>query len=148
MRRMPGPDGCRRSHQASDRRDCYGAHPRRRRQVCHSFRHFRSRRCSRRHGLQNRRRCHGITAFQLDIKVEGINKQIMKAAVAQAKQGLCIFCKRCWKSAPNPKSIFQPTHRTSKLYRSSRARSALLIGPGGQTNPRDYRRDRRTDRHR
>ncbi len=30
---------------------------------------------------------HGVTALQMDIKIEGINKEIMEVALAQAKEG-------------------------------------------------------------
>lgn len=75
---------------------------------------------------------HGITAFQLDIKVEGISTKIMKAALAQAKQGrnhiLGKMLEICPKSSENLSS-FAPRIETLKVKPS---KIATLIGPGGK----------------
>src|ERR1700722_11841240 len=46
---------------------------------------------------------HGITAFQLDIKVEGINKHIMQAALLQAKQGRLLILNKMIEICPKAK---------------------------------------------
>src|ERR1700722_8123701 len=46
---------------------------------------------------------HGITAFQLDIKIEGINKQIMQVALAQAKQGRLLILNKMIEICPKAK---------------------------------------------
>ena len=44
----------------------------------------------------------GITAIQMDIKIDGINKEIFQQALAQAKKGRASSWARCWNASPNP----------------------------------------------
>ncbi len=74
----------------------------------------------------------GITAFQLDIKIEGINKQIMKAAVAQAKQGLVHILQKMLEVCPKSKehlSNYAPHIETVQIKPS---KIGIVIGPGGK----------------
>lgn len=74
----------------------------------------------------------GITAFQLDIKVEGINKQIMKAALAQAKQGRIHILQKMLEVCPKPKeqlSAYAPHIETIQIKPS---KIGIVIGPGGK----------------
>jgi polyribonucleotide nucleotidyltransferase len=75
---------------------------------------------------------HGISAFQLDIKVEGITKQIMQAALAQAKQGRLHILSKMLEICPKPKeqlSSFAPRIETIKIKPS---KIGALIGPAGK----------------
>ncbi len=74
----------------------------------------------------------GITAFQLDIKIEGINKQIMKAALAQAKQGRIHILQKMLEICPKPKeqlSSYAPHIETVQIKPS---KIGTVIGPGGK----------------
>lgn len=75
---------------------------------------------------------HGVTAFQLDIKVEGISKEIMKAALLQAKEGrLHILNKMlevCPKSNPHLSSYAPRIER----LQVKPSKIAVVIGPGGK----------------
>lgn len=74
----------------------------------------------------------GITAFQLDIKIEGINKQIMKAAVAQAKQGRLHILQKMLEVCPKSKehlSAHAPHIETMQIKPS---KIGTVIGPGGK----------------
>lgn len=74
----------------------------------------------------------GITAFQMDIKVEGITLEIMRAAIRQAKQGIIHILGEMLKACPQPKSqmsIYAPRIETLQI-RSSKI--AAVIGPGGK----------------
>lgn len=74
----------------------------------------------------------GITAFQMDIKVEGITLEIMRAALRQAKQGILHILGEMLKACPQPKpqmSIYAPRIETLQI-RSSKI--AAVIGPGGK----------------
>lgn len=75
----------------------------------------------------------GITAIQMDIKIDGINKEIFKQALAQAKRGrehiMCIMLdciaeprKELSKYAPKITTIHVDPEKISKI-----------IGPGGKT---------------
>jgi polyribonucleotide nucleotidyltransferase len=75
---------------------------------------------------------HGITAFQLDIKVEGITIQIMKVALAQAKQGRIHILNKMLEVCPRSKeqlSQYAPRIETMQIKPS---KIAIVIGPGGK----------------
>lgn len=75
---------------------------------------------------------HGITAFQLDIKVEGINKHIMQAALAQAKQGRLHILNKMLETCPKPKeqlSTYAPRIETVFIKPS---KIGTVIGPSGK----------------
>jgi polyribonucleotide nucleotidyltransferase len=74
----------------------------------------------------------GITAFQLDIKVEGINKHIMQAALAQAKQGRLHILSKMLEVCPKSKeqlSTYAPRIETMFIKTS---KIGTVIGPGGK----------------
>ncbi len=74
----------------------------------------------------------GITAFQLDIKVEGITPQIMKAALAQAKAGRLHILNKMLEVCAKPKehlSQYAPRIETVQVKPS---KIGLIIGPGGK----------------
>lgn len=74
----------------------------------------------------------GITAFQMDIKVEGITIEIMKAALEQAKSGRTHILKKMLEVVPQPRkemSIYAPRIETMQVKPS---KIATIIGPGGK----------------
>lgn len=74
----------------------------------------------------------GITAFQLDIKIEGINSQIMKAALAQAKQGRLHILNKMLEVCPKSKehlSSYAPRIETIQIKPS---KIGTVIGPAGK----------------
>ena len=74
----------------------------------------------------------GITAFQMDIKVEGITLEIMKKALAQAKAGLKHILHKMLAVVPKHKdvmSVFAPRIETMQVKQS---KIATIIGPGGK----------------
>lgn len=74
----------------------------------------------------------GITAFQMDIKVEGITLEIMRTAIRQAKEGIVHILGEMLKACPQPKaemSVYAPRIETIQI-RSSKI--AAVIGPGGK----------------
>jgi polyribonucleotide nucleotidyltransferase len=74
----------------------------------------------------------GITAFQMDIKVEGITLVIMKAALAQAKEGRIHILKKMLEVVPHAKkemSAYAPRIETVQINPS---KIAAIIGPGGK----------------
>jgi polyribonucleotide nucleotidyltransferase len=75
---------------------------------------------------------HGITAFQMDIKVEGITISIMKAALAQAKEGRSHILKKMLELCPDSKkemSKYAPRIETIQIKPS---KIGVVIGPGGK----------------
>ncbi len=73
----------------------------------------------------------GITAFQMDIKVEGITIDIMRAALAQAKSGRIHILDKMLDACPRPKemSIYAPRIETIKIKPS---KIGVVVGPGGK----------------
>ena len=74
----------------------------------------------------------GITAFQLDIKIEGITPEIMKVALAQAKEGRLHILKimNSYLSQPDENlSAYAPKIRILKVKTE---KIGEIIGPGGR----------------
>ncbi len=74
----------------------------------------------------------GITAFQLDIKIGGLNTEIMKRALEQAKQGRLFILDKMMQAlaAPRPElSAYAPRIVTMKV-KPDKVRE--VIGPGGK----------------
>lgn len=74
----------------------------------------------------------GITAFQMDIKVEGITKEIMREALIQAKAGRSHILKKMKEACPTPKadlSVYAPRIETIRIKMSQ---IGAVIGPGGK----------------
>lgn len=73
----------------------------------------------------------GITAFQMDIKVEGITVEIMAAALRQARDGRVHILNKMLEVIPSPAtemSIHAPRIATLKIKTSQ---IGAIIGPGG-----------------
>lgn len=74
----------------------------------------------------------GITAFQMDIKVEGITLEIMRAALEQAKAGRIHILKKMLEVVPTYKaqmSRYAPRIETMQIRPN---KIATVIGPGGK----------------
>lgn len=74
----------------------------------------------------------GITAFQMDIKVEGITLEIMREALAKAKTARLHILKKMLAVVPEAKkemSIYAPRIETMQVKPS---KIATIIGPGGK----------------
>lgn len=74
----------------------------------------------------------GITAFQMDIKVEGITLEIMRSALAQAKAGRLHILNKMLEVCPDFRtemSIYAPRIETLQIKPS---KIATVIGPGGK----------------
>ena len=73
----------------------------------------------------------GITGFQMDIKIAGVTTEIMKKALAQAKEGrlhILSIMEKCI-DKPQPISPFAPKILSMKI---SPDKIGALIGPGGK----------------
>lgn len=74
----------------------------------------------------------GITAFQMDIKIEGITIDIMRAALKQAKEGRIHILQKMLAACPSYKlemSAYAPRIEKMKINPS---KIGLVIGPGGK----------------
>ena len=75
---------------------------------------------------------HGITAFQLDIKVEGITTNIMKAALAQAKQGRIHILNKMIEVCPKAKNELSQYAPRIEIMQIKPSKIGIVIGPGGK----------------
>jgi len=75
----------------------------------------------------------GITAFQLDIKCEGLSVNLLKSALAQAREGRVHMLVHMLKAQAKPRPELAPS--VPKLVRFSVPLVAIgkIIGPGGTT---------------
>jgi polyribonucleotide nucleotidyltransferase len=75
---------------------------------------------------------HGITAFQLDIKIEGITPHIMKVALAQAKQGRIHILQKMLEKCPKAKEHLSPYAPRIETVQIKPSKIGIVIGPGGK----------------
>ncbi len=74
----------------------------------------------------------GITAFQMDIKVEGITLEIMKAALHQAKEGRIHILGKMLETCPKSKITLSPFAPRIESLTVKPSKIAVIIGPGGK----------------
>lgn len=74
----------------------------------------------------------GITAFQMDIKVEGITVDIMRAALAQARDGRIHILEKMLEVQPTFKSEMSRHAPRIEMIKVKPSKIAVIIGPGGK----------------
>ena len=74
----------------------------------------------------------GITAFQMDIKVEGINKNIMKAALIQAKEGRVHILDQMDKALPSARDEISSHAPRIESIQVKPSKIGTIVGPGGK----------------
>lgn len=74
----------------------------------------------------------GITAFQMDIKVEGITIEIMRAALAQAKDGRIHILQKMLEVVPKHKETMSEYAPRIETLQIKPSKIATVIGPGGK----------------
>lgn len=75
----------------------------------------------------------GVTAFQMDIKVEGITTDIMKAALQQAKEGRLHILKEMKQCLQKPRTSLSEYAPRIEVISIPKNKSIELIGPAGRT---------------
>jgi polyribonucleotide nucleotidyltransferase len=75
----------------------------------------------------------GITSIQMDIKIEGLDLQIMKEALAQAKQGRLHILGEMDKALTSPRADLSPFAPRIVTMQISPEKIGDLIGPKGKT---------------
>ncbi|MGL4348417.1 MAG: polyribonucleotide nucleotidyltransferase [Chlamydiales bacterium] len=74
----------------------------------------------------------GITAFQMDSKVEGITVDIMRRALAQARQGLAHILQKVLSAHPKPRASLSEHAPKIITMQIKPSKIAIVIGPGGK----------------
>ena len=75
---------------------------------------------------------HGITAFQLDIKVEGINHKIMQVALNQAKHGRIHILNKMIEACPKAKEELSRHAPRIETIQVKPSKIGTIIGPAGK----------------
>ena len=74
----------------------------------------------------------GITACQMDIKVDGLSHQVLSEALEQAKNGRLHILGEMAKTISEPKSDLKPHAPRSVVMKIEREMIGAVIGPGGK----------------
>lgn len=74
----------------------------------------------------------GITAFQMDIKVEGITLDIMNQALKQAKEGRIHILEKMLQACPGSRSSLSRYAPRIVSIKIKQSQIGMLIGPGGK----------------
>lgn len=74
----------------------------------------------------------GVTAFQMDIKVEGITLDILRKALLQAREGRLAILDRMLEHSLNEKELSEHAPRI-EIIPVPRKKIGKIIGPGGNT---------------
>jgi polyribonucleotide nucleotidyltransferase len=74
----------------------------------------------------------GITACQMDMKVEGLSYAVLAEALAQAKQGRLHILQEMNKTISQPNEDLKPNAPRSVTIRIERDQIGAVIGPGGK----------------
>jgi len=75
----------------------------------------------------------GITAFQLDVKIGGISRELMRAALARAREARLTILDLMEQALPAPRPHISPYAPTLDVIRINPEKIGLVIGPGGRT---------------
>ncbi len=75
----------------------------------------------------------GITACQMDIKIEGLSMELMNRALEQANKGRAHILNEMKKAIAEPRPDFKPSAPRYHIMYIDREMIGLLIGPGGKT---------------
>jgi polyribonucleotide nucleotidyltransferase len=74
----------------------------------------------------------GITALQMDIKIDGLSRQLLEEALAQAKKSRLHILGKMKEALPEPRAELADTAPRYQTLRINPEKIGLLIGPGGK----------------
>ncbi|MEK7154301.1 MAG: S1 RNA-binding domain-containing protein, partial [Patescibacteria group bacterium] len=74
----------------------------------------------------------GITAMQMDVKIEGINEKILKEVLAQAKKARLEILEVMAKAIPAPRKELSPYAPRVQIIKINPEKIGALIGPQGK----------------
>jgi polyribonucleotide nucleotidyltransferase len=76
---------------------------------------------------------HGITALQMDLKIKGLDFDILRAALEQARQGRLHIMQEMLKPLPEPRTELSPYAPRILTIQIDPDQIGKIIGPGGKT---------------
>lgn len=74
----------------------------------------------------------GITALQMDIKIEGLSKELLEAALGQAKESRLYILGKMTDHLPAPNEELAPTAPRYVTMKINPEKIGMVIGPGGK----------------
>jgi polyribonucleotide nucleotidyltransferase len=74
----------------------------------------------------------GITACQMDIKVDGLSFEVLKQALQQAKEGRLHILKKITDAIAQPNADYKPQVPRAEIMRIPQEMIGAVIGPGGK----------------
>ncbi len=80
----------------------------------------------------------GITSVQMDIKIKGLKKEIMKEALQQAKEGRLYILEKMYEAMPEPRKEVSPYAPKIEIITIPEDKALVVIGPGGR-NVKEFR---------
>ena len=75
----------------------------------------------------------GITGIQLDLKIDGINEQIIRETLEQAREARRSLLRTMLGAIPRPRKEIAPSAPRLQQTKIDSEKIGLLIGPGGKT---------------
>jgi polyribonucleotide nucleotidyltransferase len=75
----------------------------------------------------------GITALQMDIKIDGLSKDVMQKALAQAREGRLFILDKMGEGISRPRTDISPYAPIITSIQIKPEKVRILIGPGGKT---------------
>jgi polyribonucleotide nucleotidyltransferase len=76
---------------------------------------------------------HGITALQMDLKIKGLDFQILREALDQARVGRLHILEKMLEAMPEPRAYLSPYAPRILTIHIDPEKIGKLIGPGGKT---------------
>jgi polyribonucleotide nucleotidyltransferase len=80
----------------------------------------------------------GITSVQMDIKIKGLSREIMRSALMQAKEGRLYILEKMYFAMPEPRKEVSPYAPKIEIITIPEDKALTVIGPGGK-NVREWR---------
>lgn len=80
----------------------------------------------------------GITSVQMDIKIKGLSREIMRSALMQAREGRLYILERMYSAMPEPRKEVSPYAPKIEIITIPEEKAWIVIGPGGK-NVREWR---------
>lgn len=80
----------------------------------------------------------GITSVQMDIKIKGLTREIMRSALMQAREGRLYILEKMYSAIPEPRKEVSPYAPKIEIITIPEDKALTVIGPGGR-NVREWR---------
>ncbi len=75
----------------------------------------------------------GITSVQMDIKIKGLKKEIMRQALQQAREGRLYILEKMYQAITEPRRELSPYAPRIEIITVPEDKATLIIGPSGKT---------------